>query len=366
MRADPARIAIARDMLAHLGITLADLADAERAATDQAPRSGAIIDATTSTAESPPVLCIPARFAMPTLRSYLPRVRAAAGPGANRTYGSYWTIMDRMWGERRLDQISATDIEALQHHAATTARSRRNSRHGRHAGEHVVAAARAIYTRATADGYLTTAASPAHRVAKPRRLPSTRRALTPDELNQINAAARTSGNDAILDALLLRLHTETACRRGGAIALLLADLDTSNCLIRLHEKGGTQRWQPVSPALADRLADHADHRGATAPGDALLRYRDGRPLTSRRYDHLWKRLGHELPWIAAHGISTHWLRHTTLTWVERHYGYGIARAYAGHTDSTGPATTTYIKANLHDVAIALAAMTGQPHPLANP
>jgi hypothetical protein len=79
----------------------------------------------------------PARFAMPTLHAYLPRVRAAADPGANRTYGSYWTTMDRLWGERRLDQISATDIEALQHHAATTARSRRNSRHARHAGEHV-------------------------------------------------------------------------------------------------------------------------------------------------------------------------------------------------------------------------------------
>ncbi|MGH3974403.1 MAG: hypothetical protein ACRDS9_13900 [Pseudonocardiaceae bacterium] len=55
------------------------------------------------------------------------------------------------------------------------------------------------------------------------------------------------------------------------------------------------------------------------------------------------------------------LRHTTLTWVERHYGYGVARAYAGHTDSTGPATT-YIKAD----AIALSTMTAQPHPLARP
>lgn len=137
-------------------------------------------------------------------------------------------------------------------------------------------------------------------------------------------------------------------------------------LIRLREKGGTLRWQPVSPTLASRLADHADHRGALAPGDALLRYRNGRPLTSRRYDHLWQRLGQQLPWVATHGISIHWLRHTTLTWVERHYGYGTARAYAGHTDSTGPATTTYIKADLHAVATALAAMTGQPHPLATP
>jgi hypothetical protein len=54
------------------------------------------------------------------------------------------------------------------------------------------------------------------------------------------------------------------------------------------------------------------------------------------------------------------VRHTTLTWVERHFGYGIARAYAGHTDTTGPATTTYIKADLQAVATALSAMTGEP------
>jgi hypothetical protein len=58
------------------------------------------------------------------------------------------------------------------------------------------------------------------------------------------------------------------------------------------------------------------------------------------------------------GVSTHWLRHTTLTWVERNVSYGIARAYAGHTDSTGPATTTYIKGQVHEVAAALSAMTG--------
>lgn len=75
-------------------------------------------------------------------------------------------------------------------------------------------------------------------------------------------------------------------------------------------------------------------------------------------------VGVQVPWVAAQGISTHWLRHTTLTWVERHFGYGIARAYAGHTDSNGPSTTTYIKADLQAVAAALSAMTGQAHPLA--
>jgi hypothetical protein len=52
--------------------------------------------------------------------------------------------------------------------------------------------------------------------------------------------------------------------------------------------------------------------------------------------------------------------------LERHFGYGVARAYADHTDNTGPAITTYIKASLHEVATALATMTGQPHPMADP
>ncbi|MER5336764.1 hypothetical protein [Micromonospora sp. NPDC002717] len=110
------------------------------------------------------------------------------------------------------------------------------------------------------------------------------------------------------------------------------------------------------------LHDHARVRGAVLP-TRLLRYRNGRPISSRRYDHLWKRIGERLPWVAAQGLSTHWLRHTTLTWVGRHFGYGVARAYAGHTDSPGSSTTIYIKADLHAVADALSAMIGQPHPL---
>jgi integrase len=333
--ADPHRLVEARRLLAQLGVTVADLQTAEAA-----------------------------EVQMPTVAEYLPQVIAAAGPGARRTYGNYWTRMAALWGDRRLDAIAATDIEALQRDAAATAVSRRNGRGGRHAGEHVIAATRAFFVRAIADGLIAAAASPAHQIAKPRRLPTARRALTPRELGEINQVARTSGNDAILDALLLRLHTETACRRGGALTLRRIDLDPDQGLVRLREKGETLRWQPISLDLASHLVDHADNRGAVLASDQLLRYRDGRPLTSRRYDHLWKRIGDRLPWVAAQGISTHWLRHTTLTWVERNFGYGIARAYAGHTDKAGPATTTYIKADLQAVATALAALTGQPRPLA--
>jgi hypothetical protein len=50
----------------------------------------------------------------------------------------------------------------------------------------------------------------------------------------------------------------------------------------------------------------------------------------------------------------------------RNFGYAVARAYAGHTDGGGEAgaTSTYVRASLSEVAAALAALTGEPHPLA--
>ena len=47
-------------------------------------------------------------------------------------------------------------------------------------------------------------------------------------------------------------------------------------------------------------------------------------------------------------------------------GYAVARAYAGHTESGSEAgaTATYVRASLAEVAAALAALTGEPHPLA--
>jgi hypothetical protein len=55
-----------------------------------------------------------------------------------------------------------------------------------------------------------------------------------------------------------------------------------------------------------------------------------------------------------------------LTWVERNFGYAVARVYAGHTDggSETGATAIYVRASLSEVAAALAALTGEPHPLA--
>lgn len=304
------------------------------------------------------------RPSVPTFAEYIPIVAATVSPGTRRVYDSYWNRILDQWADRRLDEPTATDVEQLLAYTKTHTVARRNARGGRSAGEHLISALRCIYRRAENDGLIDPARNPARKVAKPRRLPSTRRAVANDRLAQINRIAATTGNDPALDSLLLRLHTETACRRGGALALRPMDLEPTHCLIQLREKGDTVRWQPVSSTLMAALLAHAEQRGAPRE-EQLLRYANGRPITKRRYDHVWARIGTHLPWVITQGISTHWLRHTTLTWVERNFSPAIATAYAGHTTNGRDQTTTatYTRATQDEIIAALVALTGEPHPL---
>ncbi|WP_081636056.1 site-specific integrase [Micromonospora sp. CNB394] len=301
---------------------------------------------------------------VPTFDEHIARVSQAVAAGTRRVYETYWRRIGDAWGNRRIDEPSSMEIRHFAESIKKDVVIRRNSRGGRSAVEHFISAMRCLYSYAVADGLIAAAENPAARVAKPRRLASTRRALSDNQLSAINKAAASTGNDPRLDAILLRLHEETACRRGGALALRREDLDIDGCLVQLHEKGETIRWQPISPTLARALLQHYEARGNGESGGQLLRYRNGLPITRRRYDYIWQRLGRVLPWVATQQVSTHWLRHTTLTWVERNFGYGIARAYAGHDGrSAAGTTTTYVKADVFEVAEALSALSGEEHPL---
>jgi integrase len=308
----------------------------------------------------------PVRPAAPIFAEYVPIVRASISAGTLRCYGTYFDRVVTRWGSRGIDQVNASDVRSFVADVKADALQRRNSRGGRSAAENAISALRCLYRRAEADGYLSEAENPALKVAKPKRLVSTRRALPDARLAEINDVAIGGGDDPALDGLIIRLHIETACRRGGALGLRPMDLYVEQCLIMLREKGGTFRWQPVSPTLMSHLVSHAVERGAPSDGQ-LLRYRRGRgPITYRRYDHLWVRIGLALPWVAVQQISTHWLRHTTLTWVERNFGAAVARAYAGHSESGGGDVGTiavYTKASMTELAAALSALTGEPHPL---
>jgi hypothetical protein len=211
---------------------------------------------------------------MPTFAEYVPIVAATVTPGTLRTYGSYWDRILARWGNRRLDEPTPSQIQQFAATVKATAVPRRTGRGGRGAAENFIAALRCLYRHAENDNLIKQDANPALKVAKPRRLDSPRHALSDRQLADINHTATTTGNDPWLDGLILRLHTETACRSGGALALRPMDLDPTQCLVRLREKNETVRWQPVSPTLMTHLQEHATQRAAP-PDGPLLRYRNG-------------------------------------------------------------------------------------------
>ena len=143
------------------------------------------------------------RKPVPTFAEYVPVVSAAVSAGTRRAYGSYWNRVIDQWGDRRLDEPTPSEIRQLMAYVKTHVVARRNARGGRSAEEHLVAALRCLYQRAVDDGLIAEADNPARKVAKPRRLPTTRRALPDNRLAEINEVAAATGDDPELDTLIL-------------------------------------------------------------------------------------------------------------------------------------------------------------------
>ncbi|MCC8250193.1 tyrosine-type recombinase/integrase [Saccharothrix luteola] len=305
----------------------------------------------------------------PTFAEIVPEVAGAVPSTTRKAYDAYWKKIVAVWGERRLDEITVSDVQSLFEYVKSTVVVRRTANGGRSAVQHTYNALLCVYRYAVGEEVITDRQNVMSRVAKPSRSHSRRHGLDAALVGRIVEVASSTGNDPALDALLLRLHLETACRRGGALALRVRDLDSEQCLILLREKGGGSRWQPVSPTLMAHLRHHARARGACDPDSHVLRYHNGRPMSRVRYTMLWRRVGEHVESVRTQVISAHWLRHTTLTWVERNFGYAVARAFAGHAEPTSNrygVTSTYVKASLTEIATAVQALTGERHPLAVP
>jgi integrase len=266
-------------------------------------------------------------------------------------------------GDRRLAELTTIDLASVVRAAGDRSRASHPDGSGRSAEETCVAALRALCARAVATGHLTT--DPAAALAKPRRTRSRRRALDDGEVADLADAVRLTSRDPDLDLLLLRFHLETGARRQGALNLRRRDIDLRRGTLWLREKNGDQREQPASPTLLAALERLARQRRAGEAGsERVLCGPAGSPITARHYDTLFARARSALGWDPRTPVSAHVLRHTAVTNVARIAGYAVAQAFAGHTPPT--VTGRYIHATLAEVAAAVAALTGEPHPLAGP
>ncbi len=250
-------------------------------------------------------------------------------------------------GERDATTLATGDIATWAHRAGDEARDDPKARHGVGAEEAFVLAARAAFAGAITAGLLRT--NPATQVELPERPPSRRGALSCDQLEQAHLCLLAHSRDPELDDLVFQFLRETACRRQGAIRLTRADLAPATRTVRLIEKYAKQRWIPISANLMDRLVVHASDRHHH--GDLVLHRKDGGHLNNKWFEGFARRI-QQLPWSAELGVSAHWLRHTTITDLERIAGVRVAAAYAGHSDGSFGVTGTYTKPSPEDLRLA--------------
>ncbi|RDI51126.1 hypothetical protein [Nocardia mexicana] len=116
------------------------------------------------------------------------------------------------------------------------------------------------------------------------------------------------------------------------------------------------RWKRIERDWGTRRLDEPTVGGVTDMRDAARRHakrdrnsRDGRGAAEAMvsalrcmYKHA-ENDGVELPWVEKQQISIHWIRHTTLTWVERKFSFAVARAYAGHVEPDSRTGRTHLR-----------------------
>jgi integrase len=246
-----------------------------------------------------------------------------------------------LWaGDDNAGTLRPSDVTGWALHAGSEARTDAKARHGVGAQEAIIFAIRAAFGGAIASGLVRH--NPACKVSLPHRRPSRRGALSADQLAQVHSTLLADSRDPELDDLVFGFLRETGCRRQGAIRWSQDDLAPATRAVRLVEKYTKPRWVPVSARLVDRLVSHTAlrHDGC----NLVLHRRDGGHLNDTWFEGFaW--CIQNLAWAGELGVSAHWIRHTTITDIERIAGVQVAAAYAGHADGNLGVTGTYTKAS---------------------
>jgi integrase len=303
-------------------------------------------------------------------RACADRAGIPAGAGTVLVPGAYTSTALRSYAKvaRRLAAKKAT----LDNRGRARRGLRLKKTDGKGGEENFVTAARRLF-QALVDDELWDR-NPALRAPKPRRDETHRRSLRDHELVELFRTVVSGGNDPELDLLLVTFHLETGARRQGAIDLRVGDILDGAREIQLVEKGTKAARQPASAELLGMLRDHSISRGGPAcdpdgpaydPTRPVLYYRPGttgqaRPLTSRRYDTLYARIQRNLEWADEAGVTSHSLRKTGASIIERIAGRETARLFLRHGNRSE--TDTYTQSWQERLAAAFAVFTGEPRP----
>ncbi|NKY34951.1 hypothetical protein HGA13_18005 [Nocardia speluncae] len=106
---------------------------------------------------------------MPTFAEYIGHLESVVPAETLRTYRPYWRRLVHAWPEHRLDTPTPRDLDTLIDHTRRNAETRRNTRAGHAAANHMIDALRCLYRTAIDEGHLTPLTNPAARGRSVRR-----------------------------------------------------------------------------------------------------------------------------------------------------------------------------------------------------
>lgn len=265
-------------------------------------------------------------------------------------------------GGMNLNKVTNADLVRVVTAIRNEARTRVNGAKGKGAEENARTALRVFYKWARQNGYAT--ATPDEGLSQKKRKKIHRRAYTIEELAAVRTVLDRS-RDPELAGVFFRLALETGARHAEMLAMTYGDLDSGAGTIQLVRKGfdGEYLHVPVTASLFDALEALPGKRslGPVLDSTPILLDLDGKPITRRYFEHLCGVVRKEIPTLGRGSQSwftTHALRHTAATIVERTSGEAVARLFLGHAASGH--TQQYTGAKPHELLAAMVAIWGEP------
>lgn len=315
---------------------------------------------------------------LPTVAEFRVAVEAVATPACRVTYKTGWDRLVKEYGKRKLNAVNDTELEGLRNRIKTEVgaakvkdaaergrplHSADPDAHGHGAAENFVRACR-LYFRVAADQH--DIADPAAKLRVIPRPGSPRRALSDVELGDVVFACTELSDDPELDGLLYDWLRHTAARRESVFHLRVCDLDVAQGWITWSGKGGKTCRLPMAKWLIRQLLTFGKSRGAVTPTDRVFRSRDGVPITRKRFNIIFDRLDEFTDWSEAINVGPHWIRHTTLTDVNKVAGEAVANRYAGHAKSALGTTSQYVSVTDEDLVAVYETLFGSRDALCDP